>query len=417
MSWILALVLACASPEPVAGAPDPAPLAAPTTPATLWSAANIGSLVPSPPSREGRTPTPLTPDPAWDEVLATLGPVVDIYAGDPQNPWAVAHGLLARGGEFKLTDGRRAIDALFADWAERQDVGGLSLIRFPKARGDVRVEPHTSLLLKALTEAGADPNQVVTVAGQPATLADHYRATVLSSWLDPTRDHSSFASPDDIPWAVQGLAAWAPTQGLQWTASDGTSMDLRALVSFNVAILVKETAFISDAMATGASFERKGQGIFRYTCGGAHVLQGASYAVARGFGGQAERATMASQAQLAMYRFPRELAIYDDALARMPQHRLRLLVQRMKFVGHFLESMHKMAAMGLFTPDDAGKAELRKAADELAAVVKTLKADGVFDTLPALRAQDEQLYLDVVGDASHAVRGLQLALGTGTIRY
>ena len=37
--------------------------------------------------------------------------------------------------------------------------------------------------------------------------------------------------------------------------------------------------------------------------------------------------------------------------------------------------------------------------------------------LLAFRVENEQLYLDIVGDSSHAIRGLDLALGLGEVRY
>ena len=48
---------------------------------------------------------------------------------------------------------------------------------------------------------------------------------------------------------------------------------------------------------------------------------------------------------------------------------------------------------------------------------KQLKRTGAMDNLGALREGNEQLYLDIVGDASHAVRGLELALGRATVAY
>ena len=44
---------------------------------------------------------------------------------------------------------------------------------------------------------------------------------------------------------------------------------------------------------------------------------------------------------------------------------------------------------------------------------RTLKALGAFDNLPEIKSKNPQLYKDIVGDSSHAVRGLNLALGRG----
>ena len=53
----------------------------------------------------------------------------------------------------------------------------------------------------------------------------------------------------------------------------------------------------------------------------------------------------------------------------------------------------------------------------LVETAKQLKRTGAMDNLGALREGNEQLYLDIVGDASHAVRGLELALGRATVAY
>ena len=53
----------------------------------------------------------------------------------------------------------------------------------------------------------------------------------------------------------------------------------------------------------------------------------------------------------------------------------------------------------------------------LVETAKDLKKLGAFDNLQVLREGNEQLYLDIVGDSAHAVRGLELALGRATIAY
>lgn len=426
---VAALLVACGgdpaapSVQGAATAPDvspgaPAQGAAPSVAPTVWSATNIQSLVPVAPTRVTSVPRPVPPIPAYDVTLTTLSKVVETYAGDPGNPWAVAHGILARGTAFRLADGREAMPQLFSTWAETRSAGGHAFVGFPKSRGDVRIEPHTDLILKNASEAGYVPEATYAGPdGRTVTLADLYRWTLLKSYLVADKNHSSFDGPNDLPWGLQALAAWAPGAELQWQALDGTPMDLDYLTSFTVAVLTHESAFMFDAMQKKQDFQRTGQPLFSYTCGGAHLVQGASYAVARGFGTPKDRQAVEAQVPLLFYRLPIELSIYDEALKRNPKHRTRLLVQRMKFLGHWLETLSKMQAMGLFSPDDAQLRLIEGAAQNLALVVDALQKQGTFDQLPELRAQDEQLYLDIVGDASHAVRGLELALGRGTIAW
>lgn len=407
-------LLACGDPPPPLPSerpPEARPTPTNTAEAGAWTPETIGGLQPVAPSREGRVARPIEQTAEIAAALATLGAVVDRYAADPKNPWAVAHGLLARGQGFALSDGRPAVDALLEDWSEPVQVGGLSLLRFPSRKGEARVEPHTALQLKNMSEVGVAPDRAVVVGGQDRTVADLYRGTVVSSWLDMTGNKASFSSPDDVGWLVQAIAAWAPADGLSWRSTEGVSTDLALLTRFSVAALVKETAFLAEAMAAGQGFERKGQGIFRYTCGGAHLLQGAAYAVARGYGSDKEQAAMKAQAAILLYRFPREQAITDSALQSHPDHRLRLMSQRLKFAGHALESASKLVILGFLEPGEAELGAMADMARSIAETTTALDRGGAFTKLPELRAQDEQLYLDLVGDAAHAVRGLELALG------
>ena len=419
---LLLLALACDGEQAATPATPPAtPPAASATPAAptpvVWNVDTIDQLVPVAPARATTVGRALPADPAYDRALQALGGVVETYAGDPDNPWAIAHGVLARGTDFRLVDGRPAVPHLFSTYAEPRTVGTRTLLGFPRSLGTVRVEPHTDLLLKNLGEVGVAPDAVYPTRHGDVPVADLYRNTLLKTYLVPAKNHSSFDDPNDVPWGLQALVQWAPSDELQWVATDGTAMDLDDLTTFAVAVLTKESAFLIDAMQRGQPFERSGQALFSYTCGGSHLLQGASYAVARGYGTPRDRKAVEVQVPLLFYRLPIELGIYDVAMKRNPKHRVRLLVQRMKFLGHFLETTSKMQAMGLFVPDDAQMKLVEGAAQNLVLVVDALEKEGVFDGLATLREKDEQLYLDVVGDASHAVRGLDLALGRATMRW
>lgn len=420
---LVVLALACESPPPPPLASERTPGSeAPTTDVATpsgeaWTPDRLAELQPVLPSREGRVPRPIRETPELRAAMAWLAAVVDSHDADPQNPWAVAHGLLARGKDFRLRDGRPAVPAMFEGFGEVLPVRSHAFVRFSRERGAVPVEPHTALILKNLTEVGVSPSLPVTVAGQAMTVADLYRGTLATTYLDVAKNHTNFSSTDDMPWALQAIATWAPADGLSWAALDGTPTDLDDLTHFAVAVLAKETAFMAEAMAQNQGFERKGQGIFTFTCGGAHLLQGASYAVARGFGSPADAAAIRAQVPLMFYRFPRELAIIDSAMRSAPQHRLRLLVQRLKFTGHWMESMAKLSALGLYSPDEAQQDLLESAAAELLKTAHTLQEVKVDQHLTQIQAQDRQLHLDIIGDSAHALRGLNLALGRDTIPY
>lgn len=194
-------------------------------------------------------------------------------------------------------------------------------------------------------------------------------------------------------------------------------MSMDDLTNLMVHVLTEESRELLMAMKTGQDFQKRGQGVFGYTCGGAHLLQGAAYVVARGFGDKAARDKMELQGYLATYRLPRELKIYADLLERAPEHKLILMAQQLKFTGHWLESVHKMAAMGLYTPGVKDQEVMARAVGALLESVQALKSLGALDNLEAIQKQNPQLYLDLVGDSAHAIHGLELALGRATVSY
>lgn len=404
-------VAACDREEPVEAPPEPSPTPA-APPVRVWTPETIGELVPVTPARKSAVPEPVPHLPQYDGALATLGAVVDRWATDPAVPWCIAHGLLARGPELRLADGREAVPALFETWAEPHEVAGRTLWGFPKERGGVRIEAHSDLLLKNLAEVGVPADaHFPGPGGATVAIADLWRWTLLKTFLVAETNHSSFSSPNDTPWNLQGLALWAPEPELQWKAVDGTPMDLDFLTGFVCAVLLQESAFLYEAKKRDQKFQRAGQALFNYACGGAHLLQGATYAVARGFGSAKDRKVLESQVDLWFWRLPGELALYDEVGQRNPAQVDRLLAQRLKFLGHFLESMAKLQAFGLYTSDRGKALMLEGAAQNLTLTVAALQKRGVFDRMDRLRTEDEQLWLDLVGDSCHAVRGLELVLG------
>ena len=104
-------------------------------------------------------------------------------------------------------------------------------------------------------------------------------------------------------------------------------------------------------------------------------------------------------------------------MQKYPEYGVVLMEQRLKFLGHFIESAHKLAAMGLHQPDQGQQQVLDHAVTELVVTVSLLESSGLFAQLGELRQTNEQTYLDYVGDSAHAVRGIDLMTGTATVRF
>ena len=366
----------------------------------------------SPPTRRVASPLAVPLDERHQRVRDRAEEVVRQHAVTLDNPWALGHAVLALGPDLALPDGRSAVEGLFEQYASWVPSSPMPSVRFPSKVGAVRVEPHADLLLKAFSEAGVDPTQSVVVEGRRTTVAALYCGSRHRTWVHG--DRSSFDSWNDSPWALQGLAAWSPV-GMSWTSEGGHAMTLEGLSSAVVDRYHKETAFLREARQRGGSFQKRKQGIFAYTCGGAHLLQGAAYAVARGHGVEEDRVRLTEAQHNLMARYPVEMDAVEAAMKAYPQYELKLRIQRLKFLGHYLESMHKLAAFGLLEVNPAVRDSVALAREQTVATLEEIEQLGWFRDLAAIRAADEQAYLDMLGDTAHALRGLDLSSGEGTV--
>jgi len=327
-----------------------------------------------------------TPDPAADLARDILREVVEREAADPANAWALAHGILARGKDFKASDGRSAVEVLAADFLNED-------VSFPKLRGEVRVEPHTDLVLKTLVEAGVALDEPLA-AGKPTLRA------LLE--VSQGRFDGTLPEPNDAPWSIQAYCQ----AGTDW---DGTEAASRALL----ARVEAETMFLRRAMAAGETVQKRKQDIFAYTCGGAHLIGGATACAAAGWPRKGNTpARVQTLIDLYLFRVPLETQLVDQSIQAYPQLAPILHNQDIKFLGHLLEVLAKAQRDGLWTPTEAEDLVLRNAEARLLAQVIMLKQAGVYEAaaMDQLAGDPEtfQFYLDLVGDACHALNGLRI---------
>jgi len=404
---------------------------------------------------EHRTPLPIPPDQTAIDAAMALKTLVRDRATDPGNPWAISHALLAIGPETELANGKKAVDWLFEEYAETFEVCGETLIRFPRKRGDIRIEPHTDLILKALTENGIPPERKVTVQGKQLTVGHLYRGSLHRAWVDAsskpaagapekdvTWDTVPFGPPsdgsgtttqnwNDAPWALQALSAYAPDD-LAWTADGGHEMTMDRFTHATVDRIDAETQALQIAMRSGSTFDKvqasKDGGLVSMTCGGAHMLQGTAHALGRGFGESGDKARFQAQVDILFWRYQSELDTYTEMLQTQPRYRTLIMMQRLKFLGHFLETTHKLVILGQLQPDAEQERIMRDASIQLIATVAVLQQTGILANIHKLVEPDtpevypgvitnEQLYLDYLGDSAHGYRGLDLALGHGIYLY
>lgn len=337
-----------------------------------------------------RSPLAGDPTPAEEHARERLEQLLLQHGTDVGQPWVLTHALLALGPE--AGEGR-LLDQLAARWAEVE--GGL---HFPREREGVRVEPHSDLVLKTMVERSVMPTRSLPVGGETSTVADLYRSVFARPWATDDRPGATW---DDSAWTLHALAAWtAPgDRRLQRAAGAVTTR------------LVMDMEAVAAPMRTGAPLVKQKQGIFAYTCGGAHLVQAAATLVGRGHGSPEDRQRLLTMLPAHSWRLEAELKLVDEAIAAHPDYRLLLVIQRLKLLGHWLETTHRLAALSLFEPDDTWRAQVRRANAALADTVAALEAAGVFDELASVRAEREQTWLDLLGDSSHALHALELGAG------
>ncbi len=210
---------------------------------------------PSPPKPADPSPErPATPE-------GILRYVVNTRCLDPEQPWALAHGILVLGKELRLPDGSLAVDRLVADNLTHE--GGRA--GFPRGVGGRPIEPHPGLFTKTLIEVGVAKDHRFALSGG--------EAISLAELID---DQAKAYSPGSkLPfhneaWILEVLAA-----------SDRPEAALLAQQS--LATLAKNQAYLEayqrDPKKTYDKPFVKKDGrpqaaeIHRYYCGGLHLFQ------------------------------------------------------------------------------------------------------------------------------------------------
>ncbi|WP_095988835.1 hypothetical protein [Cystobacter fuscus] len=321
-------------------------------------------------------------------------------AADPQNPWALAHGLLSEGRSFRARDGRPAVQVIVSDFLHREGSSPDADLRFDPATVDgTPVEPHPHLLVKTLLLAGLAPSHSFRASWGPVTLG----ALVEDLKRDFRRD--SALSPEGA-WTLDALSH-ALSPGASFTTRDGTPVRLDAVMDEALALLEREEAELLAGMKAGLSqVPKRHQGLYAHPCGGLHLVQAVLTharhpAVRAAWGSRLE-----TQVDVLLYRLASESRQYDAALtSTLPAHRLPVLLQMMKFHGHWLETLGRYRDETGWTPTPAQLQAIRQAGALLDGAVRRLDASGVWRNRDALKASSPSLYLDLLGDTCHAARG------------
>ena len=344
-----------------------------------------------------------------DQALTSLEEAVRKPASDARHPWALAHGLIAFGRDFKADDGRSAVDVI-ASFAIEKEVGKHKLWLFPARQGESLVEPHRHLLVKSLLETAVPLQRRVKVSkGSEVTVArlvdDARRAAQLPAtdrdWHHAAWLLSALIESDQLP----GKHAPAPTEELTRAALDQLEKDQKVVVDY--------AGSLDDAFKPGSPLrtaKEKKTGIYGHSCGGMHLVQ-AVLSSSQRLGEATAKKRVRRQLGVLLFRYQAERATLKRLLAQHPSQGLLLRGQQLKFFGHIVETLTLARELGSYDPKSEGgqklDAAMKSAAKDVAKVTHELTQGGVYQRLDSIKRQREQTYLDLVGDACHAIRGLR----------
>jgi hypothetical protein len=152
---------------------------------------------------------------------------------------------------------------------------------------------------------------------------------------------------------------------------------------------------------------KRKQGIYAHPCGGLHLFQAVATHARHPAVRKAWGARLDTQVAVLFYRLTSESRQYDAALTSAPPaYRLPVLVQMVKFHGHFLETLGRYRVETGWKPSPEQKQAVEQAHALLDGAVRRLETLGAFRDMESLKATHHQLHLDLIGDSCHAAHGL-----------
>jgi hypothetical protein len=328
-----------------------------------------------------------------------------LFAADPTNPWALAHGITAFGSTFVAKDGRKASDVIIHDFLLRSapDAGPSATYSFLRFAPDgTPIEPHTNLNTKALVLSGLPLSTRFKTSFGTVTLKQLVDSVKASFRHVPQSDDYW----RDAAWTLDLLSHQLTPKNARFTTSDGQTVDFNKVMDDAFTYLEKADGDLQFGMEHGLpEVAKRKQGIYAHNCGGIHLVEAVlTWArfpeVKKAWGKRFD-----TQVKVLFYRVDSEYRQYQAALSQAPQYRLQLLTQEVKFYGHFLEAAGRLKEEVGFKPDTLQLQTIAKAKAYLDHAVRGLEELKAFDRMDELKKTQHQVYLDLIGDSCHASNG------------
>jgi len=334
------------------------------------------------------------------DAIVILQRVVDRWTRDPEQPWLLMHGTLVWGPRHLTTDSKPAGEHLLDNFLVAEQQHGREVMVFPiDEPGGARVDAHTDQTVKTLVEVGIQDERIDRIVADAKWRFEYA----------PEDQLNPFKDANETPWTAQAICQTAHEGENTFVTHEGHTVDMRVMTEQMVSQLERESRFLDDIRQAGeTTYEKRRQGIFRYTCGGTHLFMGADACVAAGFGTPDLSARLAYQMDLLFWRMVREIEAVNAALTEAPNMAPLFVEQRVKYLGHFLEAEAKAELNGTFVPTAEHRQQLVFAETAMYTSVKQLQDMGVFDRLDSFKENQYEYYLFTAGDACHALHAMNL---------
>jgi hypothetical protein len=332
--------------------------------------------------------------PAWAGDDGTA--VVRRFAGLPDDPWAVCHGVRAMGRDFKLTDGRRAVDWLLETYVAVVPASRDGILAFP-----LQVEVHPNMFVKTFLEAGVPLDYGFTHQGQRRTLAEVVEGARLLF-----RPSQVMSDPNLLPWSLIALTrTTAPLRG-RWTNAWGEPVDLDRVVEASLRLLEDASLPLAQAMRENRPESVKAP-VHGFVCGGTHMIYALLTAAQAGYASGERLHRIRKQADILVWRLAGDLGLIDRFYKEQPSlpgvHWFQLQA-KLKLLGHGQECMAFGTQHGVVKLTPAQQERWREAVATLKRTIEDIEGRDIIET----RKIDRELFRQLIGDACHARHGLTL---------
>ncbi|MCP3161636.1 hypothetical protein [Myxococcus qinghaiensis] len=326
------------------------------------------------------------------------------WASDARNPWALAHGVVLDGRDFRASDGRLASDVVVADFLRRTP----ALEDAPSKRADLffepftsdgtPVEPHPALQVKTLLAAGLPLSQRFTASWGPVTLRELVEDVKRDFRMDQVTSAES-------AWRLDVLSLTS-RPGDTFRDGTGQQVSVNAVMERALTTLEAEQAELASGLkARRPEVPKRGQGIYAHPCGGLHYFQAVAGWARHPSVRAAWKPRLAAQVDVLLYRLDSEMRQYETAWASLPTQREQVLAQMLKFQGHLLETLGRFRDDTGWRPTAVQQETVERARRYLENTLRRMDETGLLAAPASVATRNRQLALDLVGDTCHAAHG------------